>query len=367
MKILVAMLVVPAASIYQPGEICLLTDHEPIERGRCGHLASAVREVGARLRKDSRLPNEQYFERALNYFSGNKFPTRHLGLREHLENYNQVIPCLNRAYACEHGYNFLMPSTPRLAVIQPQLLEDLKKRTSTNRVTQSYPAAANGGLSSGGSPPESKLEHVHAELDAMAKICPGHNVSLTKAWAMDPLHETRRSQTWCKILLLEAMLSRFQGCKVAVFVDADLLIVPTRAVGAPPQSTEAWAHALSGLSHTQLKGLVALGVDRDMGKFEKLVARLEVEASLGAWDSATSSADEIRAQGLSTGGGKETSESETVLADLRDAVAFRAVISVHAQALHDIVKLVRGRQGSILACSRDGGCQKPLHEQVTPR
>jgi hypothetical protein len=37
--------------------------------------------------------------------------------------YHQLVPCLNRHYACAHGYNFFMPASPWLTVMQhPGLL-----------------------------------------------------------------------------------------------------------------------------------------------------------------------------------------------------------------------------------------------------
>jgi hypothetical protein len=175
----------PALPDIRPDEICLVTDHEPIPTHTCETL---FRDVDAVLHVDDarRTRTVEGFQR--------------VGARlwdTWAEHYQVVIPCMNRDYACQHGYNFIMPSSPWLTILQPGFAS----------------AAANNRT---------------AELRAIAgaeSACAMMNATVSKGHILRT-DTVRRSNTWCKIAIMAVLARDLPGCRVLTFLDADLLLLP---------------------------------------------------------------------------------------------------------------------------------------------
>ena len=194
------------AHAYTPDEICFLTDHAPVPEGTCDHLANLVTGTLGRRQFDAlRNHPKNLHAGVLEFLDGPKVTASLLTMRDRLKDYNQIVPCLNRLYACQQGYNFFMPSTPHLTLTQP-------------RATQAFGAG-----------------HDHeAELAAMEALCLSNNITLPKSWKGDVMTEGRRSHTWNKVALLRRIAGSpgwRAACKVVVFLDADLLLIPPAQVG----------------------------------------------------------------------------------------------------------------------------------------
>mmetsp|Transcript_62562 Transcript_62562/g.117661 ORF Transcript_62562/g.117661 Transcript_62562/m.117661 type:complete len:560 (-) Transcript_62562:210-1889(-) len=180
----------------EPNEICLLTDHESLPHGACSMLGSAIRTMADSMKGSSQQTILKSF---MSYIHKKKISLKA----------NHVIPCLNRHYACEMGYSFFMPASPKLTIANENI----------------------------------QFSEMPVELRRMTRICEQHNVSLPKGWHGDSYTETKRSHTWCKVLLLDYMLSRFKGCKVVVFLDADLLLIPPNQIRADSLQSLSAFHA----------------------------------------------------------------------------------------------------------------------------
>mmetsp|Transcript_83076 Transcript_83076/g.166234 ORF Transcript_83076/g.166234 Transcript_83076/m.166234 type:complete len:523 (+) Transcript_83076:65-1633(+) len=217
----------------EPNEICLLTDHESLPHGACSMLGSAIRTMADSMKGSSQQTILKSF---MSYIHKKKISLKA----------NHVIPCLNRHYACEMGYSFFMPASPKLTIANENI----------------------------------QFSEMPVELRRMTRICEQHNVSLPKGWHGDSYTETKRSHTWCKVLLIESMLSSFKGCKVVVFLDADLLLIPPGQLHADSlQALTAFHVAASQLTqkqqgvlaHHKIASFEAYEVfqKHDPGRFEK--------------------------------------------------------------------------------------------------
>jgi hypothetical protein len=216
-------LCVDSANAYQPQDVCFLTDHEPIPKERCSYFAKVFSESG--------LTPRELLPPNFDSMIGAAMRRQHIQLfkssKEFLSAYNQFIPCLNRHYACEAGYSFIMPSSPRLTILQ----------NST------------------------RIPNLHIALDEMSKVCNAKNVTLPKAWKGDIFKEVQRSQTWCKVLLMERLMVKFPACKIAIFLDADILIMPPKEMTSVGTEHEAWVLGTTGLSSKAKNEFRKMGIN----------------------------------------------------------------------------------------------------------
>jgi hypothetical protein len=100
--------------------------------------------------------------------------------------YNRLVPCLNRHYACAQGYNFFMPSSPWLTVLQAQnaTIQD----SSTNKDKSGSSSDSNSSSRSNGS-------DTRAQLKAISQACVDRGAVLNKK--DDSLRrDGQRSNTW---------------------------------------------------------------------------------------------------------------------------------------------------------------------------
>jgi hypothetical protein len=67
------------------------------------------------LAEDPSMPSSSSNSRSA---SQKKTKRRSSLLLSSLPAYHRLLPCLNRHYACEHGYSFFMPSSPKLALVR---------------------------------------------------------------------------------------------------------------------------------------------------------------------------------------------------------------------------------------------------------
>ena len=180
----------PALPNIQPHELCLITDHEPVARNMCETL---FKDVEATLHRSGE--REGALEEATSTVEGFKS----VGARlwdDWSRHYNKIIPCINREYACRHGYSFFMPSSPWLTILQPGV-------SPTNGDKQADELMV------------ANAETACTELHATAHKTDVH------------MEDTvRRSNTWCKIAVLGMLARDFPGCKALAFIDADLLLLP---------------------------------------------------------------------------------------------------------------------------------------------
>lgn len=127
---------------YKPHDVCFLTDHEPMPKYRCSYFAKLISEAGFKPNKP--LPSNlvEILSNILKKFSPFVFTSA-----EHfLSAYHEIIPCLNRHYACQFGYSFIMPSSPGLTILQ----------NST------------------------QIPHLRSALDEMNQVCDAKNVTFKK-------------------------------------------------------------------------------------------------------------------------------------------------------------------------------------------
>ena len=125
--------------------------------------------------------------------------------------------CLNRKYACRHGYQFIVASAPHLDLVDAD--RSILSRADRQQLT---------GLCNG----------------------PGFaNVSGSSSRLGSPY--SLRSKTWCKVRQLQLLLARAQAgaCDVIVWMDADALLKPS-APGAllSLRIVQAWLHSASVLA-----------------------------------------------------------------------------------------------------------------------
>ena len=177
-----------------PQDVCIITDHEPIPKFTCASLfADVERYVRTVRNKSDKGTMENFVNDA--YSLWHRWSTL----------YNKLIPCLNREYACRHGYNFFMPSSPWLTIRQHGVRSvqgaDGHRMVPTNS--------------------KRELEILKDTEEACVKM--GAVISKGDAHVHT---KTQRSMTWCKIALMGMITRSISRCKVLVFLDGDLLLLP---------------------------------------------------------------------------------------------------------------------------------------------